>query len=68
MAFETEKKARAIYEARLKKEKDKSIKGNVPTSLDDLFAKIQSGAKEINVVLKADVSGSVEAIRELYNK
>ncbi len=63
MAFETEKKARAIYEARLKKEKDKSIKGNVPTSLDDLFAKIQSGAKEINVVLKADVSGSVEAIR-----
>ncbi len=34
-------------------------------SLDDLFAKIQAGAvKELNVILKADVFGSVEAIRE----
>ncbi len=33
-------------------------------SLEELFAKVQAGAKELNVILKADVFGSAEAIRE----
>lgn len=46
---------------------EKAISGRV--SLDDLFAKVQAGAiKELNVILKADVSGSVEAIRDSLAK
>lgn len=46
---------------------EKAISGRV--SLDDLFAKVQAGAvKELNVILKADVSGSVEAIRDSLTK
>ena len=37
-------------------------------SLDDLFAKIKSGQKEINVVLKADVRGSEEAVKSSLEK
>jgi translation initiation factor IF-2 len=38
-------------------------------SLDDLFSKVQAGAtKELNVILKADVSGSVEAIKDSLTK
>ena len=62
MAFETEKEARNIAEQRLLHEKEKSNKGN-SVSLDDLFSKIQSGDKEINVVLKTDVKGSEEAVK-----
>ncbi len=63
MAFETEKKARSIVEERIKKTKLNNTKTNTPVTLDDLFAKIQCGAKEINVILKVDVSGSAEAIK-----
>ncbi len=46
---------------------EKAISGRV--SLDDLFSKVQAGAiKELNVILKADVSGSVEAIRDSLTK
>lgn len=46
---------------------EKAISGRV--SLDDLFAKVQAGAiKELNVILKADVSGSIEAIRDSLTK
>ena len=62
MAFETEKEARSIAEQRTLNEKEKSNKGNT-VSLDDLFSKIQSGDKEINVVLKTDVKGSEEAVK-----
>ncbi len=62
MAFETEKEARTIAEKRALNEKEKSNKGNA-ISLEDLFSKIQSGTKEINVVLKTDVKGSEEAVK-----
>ncbi|MBE6153719.1 MAG: translation initiation factor IF-2 [Firmicutes bacterium] len=62
MAFETEKEARNIAEKRSLNEKEKSNKNN-SISLEDLFSKIQSGTKEINVVLKTDVKGSEEAVK-----
>jgi len=62
MAFETEKEARSIAEQRLLNEKEKANKHS-SVSLDDLFSKIQSGDKEINVVLKTDVKGSEEAVK-----
>ena len=35
---------------------------------EDVFAKIQDGVKEINVVIKADVNGSVEAVKSALEK
>ena len=67
MAFETEKQARVISEKRIQMEKEKSNKNN-SVSLDDLFSKIQSGVKEINVLLKTDVKGSEEAVKNSLQK
>ena len=63
MAFETEKKAKSIAEQRLLNFKNKSngVKGNI--SLDELFNRINEGEKEIKVVLKTDVKGSEEAVK-----
>lgn len=67
MAFETEKQARSIGEARKEEEK---LKKNTRTSvsLEDLFSKIQDGVKEINVIIKADVNGSAEAVKNSLEK
>ena len=67
MAFETEKQARSIGEARKEEEK---LKKNTRTSvsLEDLFSKIQDGIKEINVIIKADVNGSAEAVKNSLEK
>lgn len=63
MAFENEKKAKAISEQRIIAAKKKSLNTNTSVSLDDLFGRIEAGAKEINVILKADVKGSEEAVK-----
>ena len=63
MAFETEKKAKSIAEQRLLnlKNKNNGAKNNI--SLDELFNRINEGEKEIKVVLKTDVKGSEEAVK-----
>ncbi len=67
MAFETEKQARSIGEARKTEEHLKqNSKGTV--SLEDIFAKIKEGTKEINVIVKADVNGSSEAVKNSLEK
>ena len=63
MVFENEKKARSIAEQRKANEKIRNNKTTTSVSLDDLFSRINSGCKEINVVLKADVKGSEEAVK-----
>ena len=68
MAFESEKEAKKIAEQR--KEQAKAL-ANAPkqaVSLDDLFAQIQEGNKEINVIIKADVNGSAEAVKNSLEK
>jgi translation initiation factor IF-2 len=67
MAFETEKQARSIGEKRAKEARIKNITPEA-LSLDDLFNKIQDGAKEVNVVVKADVQGSAEAVKNSLEK
>ena len=67
MAFETESEAKDVSEKRTNHAKELKNKRN-PVSLDDLFAKINSGVKEINVVLKADVRGSEEAVKNALEK
>ena len=68
MAFETEKEAKQIAENRKEQAKLKNSKVNTAVSLDDLFNKIQSGIKEINVVLKTDVKGTEEAVKNALSK
>lgn len=67
MAFESEKQAKHIADERglRVREKDTNFSG---MSLEDLFGRIQEGVKEINVVLKADVNGSLEAVRGALEK
>lgn len=68
MAFENEKKAKSISEQRILLAKKRSNKGTTSVSLDDLFNRIEAGEKEINVVLKADVKGSEEAVKNSLQK
>lgn len=68
MAFETEKQARNIAEQRQIQAKEKDSGNHSTVTLDDLFAKIQEGIKEIKVIIKADVNGSCEAVRNSLEK
>ncbi len=63
MAFENEKKAKAISEQRIIAARKKNLNTSTSVSLDDLFGRIEAGEKEINVILKADVKGSEEAVK-----
>ena len=67
MAFETEKQAKSIADRRKLRSKEKDTNRSGMT-LDDLFGAIKSGIKEINVVLKTDVNGSLEAIKQSLSK
>ncbi len=68
MAFESEKQARSIGEQRKAEKKlNENTKSEVVT-LDDLFNRIGEGLKEINVIIKADVHGSVEAVKSSLEK
>ena len=65
----SEKAARAIGEKRRDKQRDEQMKASSKITLEDLFDKMQEGeVKELNMVLKADVQGSVEAIRQSVEK
>ena len=68
MVFESEKKAKAIASERQLKAKEVSNQPTKAVSLDDLFNRISDGAKEINIILKADVKGSEEAVRNSLMK
>ena len=67
MAFESEKQAKEIASARKlrSREKDTNFSG---MTLEDLFGRIKEGQKEIKVVLKADVNGSLEAVKNALEK
>ena len=69
MVFEDERKAREIAEKRAIKSRQKTLQQQHRITLDDLFSKIKEGQiKELNVILKADVQGSVEALRGSLEK
>lgn len=67
MAFESEKTARSVAEKRSVLEKEKKFTKKA-VSLEDLFERIESGHKEINIVLKTDVKGSEEAVKNALEK
>jgi len=67
-AVEDERMARELAEQRKDKAKDEIFKANAKVSLDDLFAQIAEGIKELNVIVKADVGGSAEAVKASLEK
>ncbi|MGI6181726.1 MAG: translation initiation factor IF-2 [Agathobaculum sp.] len=68
-AVDDEKMARELVEQRKDKEKEERNKQFHKVTLDNLFDSIQQGEmKELNIIVKADVQGSVEAVRASLEK
>ena len=64
-----EKLARDVAEARKQEQKETRFNSTVKVSLDNLFSQIDEGnMKELNVIIKADVQGSVEAVKQSLEK
>ncbi|HAB61501.1 MAG TPA: translation initiation factor IF-2, partial [Lachnospiraceae bacterium] len=66
MAMDNDKEARSIAEAFIKQSREKLLEDTKSKlSLDGLFSQIQAGnIKELNIIVKADVQGSVEAVKQ----
>ncbi len=68
-AVEDERRAKAVVENRRFKAKEEQFNARKVVSLDNLFDQINEGnMKELNVIIKADVQGSVEAVRQSLEK
>jgi translation initiation factor IF-2 len=64
---EDEKRARQIALTRLQKQRSLEIAKAKKLTLDELYTKIQEGKiRELNIIIKGDVQGSVEAIKEAF--
>jgi len=68
VCVEDDKTARAVGEHWLRKEREKELSKTSKITLEQLYDRIKEGAKELNVVIKADVQGSVEALSEALTK
>ncbi|HOX95518.1 MAG TPA: translation initiation factor IF-2, partial [Syntrophales bacterium] len=68
ICVEDEKKARGISEYFIRKEREKELAATSKVTLEQLYARIKEGVKELNVILKADVQGSIEALAEALAK
>ncbi|MGN1472905.1 MAG: translation initiation factor IF-2 [Eubacteriales bacterium] len=62
-AVEDEKMARTLAEQRRTSAKEEQFKENSRVSLDALFTRISEGVKDLNIIVKADVGGSAEAVK-----
>ncbi len=67
-AVEDERMARALAEQRKENAKEEGFKANARASLNDLFAQISDGVKDLNIIVKADVGGSAEAVKASLEK
>ncbi|KQY83160.1 translation initiation factor IF-2 [Paenibacillus sp. Root52] len=64
MVFEDERKARSIADKRAITQRESDLGTNTRVTLDDLFQHIKDGEiKDLNVIIKGDVQGSVEALK-----
>lgn len=69
VAMKDEKQAREIATLRQIKFREIELAKHTKMSLDDLYKRIQSGeVKDLNVIVKADVQGSVEAVADSLRK
>lgn len=68
-AVADERMARELVEERKEQQKNQTLGGNRKVSLEDLFAQIQQGElKDFNIIVKADVQGSAEAVKASLEK
>lgn len=66
---EDDKKAREFAEYRRETIRNEQLKVNQKISLDDLFERIKQGeVKDLNIIIKADVKGSIEAVKQSLEK
>ena len=67
--FEDERDARNLAEDRALRERLKEQQSKVPVTLDDFFSRIEEGkVAELNLVVKADTQGSIEALKDAFDK
>ena len=62
-AVEDERMAKSLADQRREKQRQEILAANSRVNLDELFGQISAGVKTLNVVVKADVAGSVEAVK-----
>ena len=68
-AVDDERMARELVEQRKHENKMATAGGNAKVTLDDLFSQIQQGElKDLNIIVKADVQGSAEAVKSSLEK
>jgi len=67
-AVEDERMARELADQRREKAKEEQFKSSAKVSLNDLFSQIAAGVKELNIIVKADVGGSAEAVKQSLEK
>ncbi|NPU86077.1 MAG: translation initiation factor IF-2 [Syntrophaceae bacterium] len=68
VGVEDEKKAKGISEYWIRKERERELSSTSKITLEQLYQRMKEGVKELNVILKADVQGSVEALSDALNK
>jgi len=69
MAVADEKLARQVVEERAAKAKASMVKMNAASTLEELYSKLEEGeVKDLNIIIKADVQGSVEAVKQSLEK
>jgi len=68
-AVHNEKTAKSLIERRKSEQKEQQVKSTSKITLDDLFSQIQQGnIKDLNIIIKADVQGSAEAVKQSLEK
>jgi translation initiation factor IF-2 len=68
ICVEDEKKARNIADYWTRKAREKELSASSKITLEQLYQRIKEGVKDLNVIIKADVQGSIEAIFDALHK
>ena len=63
-----ERMARELAEKRRAEAREEIFKANARANLNDLFSQMASGMKDLNIIVKADVDGTVEAVKASLQK
>ena len=63
-----ERMARELADQRRTRNKEAEFQAHANVNLDDLFAQISGGVKDLNIIIKADVAGSAQAVKQSLEK